>query len=156
MRYKNSHFKNCHYCPHFADKNIVESILDPRFSHSRTSALHLYQGLQVIFHQNDGLNSTIYMLLPVLCSAESLQLCLSLCDPMHCSPPGSSVHGDSPGCHALLQGIFPTQVSNPGLLHCRQFLYHLSHQENPHLFMGKLIWIWPVNLSLKGMAWKSM
>ena len=32
------------------------------------------------------------------------------------------------GCHFLLQGIFPTQGSNPGLLHCRQTLYHLSHQ----------------------------
>jgi len=38
------------------------------------------------------------------------------------------VHGDSPGkntgvdCHALLQGIFPTQGSNPGLPHCRQIL----------------------------------
>ena len=32
------------------------------------------------------------------------------------------------GCHALLQGIFPTQGLNPGLLHCRQILYHLSHQ----------------------------
>ena len=31
------------------------------------------------------------------------------------------------GCHALLQGIFPTQGSNPGLLHCRQILYSLSH-----------------------------
>ena len=47
--------------------------------------------------------------------------------------PGSSVHGDSPGkntgvgCHALLQGIFPTQGSNPGLPHCNQILYHLSH-----------------------------
>ena len=47
-------------------------------------------------------------------------LCLTL-DPMGCSLPGSSVHGDSPGknigvgCHALLQGIFPTQGSNPGL-----------------------------------------
>ena len=29
---------------------------------------------------------------------------------------------------SLLQGIFPTQGSNPGLLHCRQILYHLSHQ----------------------------
>ena len=43
------------------------------------------------------------------------QLCPTLCDPMDCSPPGSSVHGDSlgkatgVGCHALLQGIFPTQ-----------------------------------------------
>ena len=32
------------------------------------------------------------------------------------------------GCHFLLQRIFPTQESNPGLLHCRQTLYHLSHQ----------------------------
>ena len=50
------------------------------------------------------------------------------------SPPISSVHGDSPGkntgvdCHALLQGIFPTQGSNPGLPLCRQILYCLSHQ----------------------------
>ena len=33
------------------------------------------------------------------------------------------------GCHSLLEGIFPTQGSNPRLLHCRQILYHLSHQE---------------------------
>ena len=32
------------------------------------------------------------------------------------------------GCHFLLQRIFPTQGSNPGLLHCRQTLYRLSHQ----------------------------
>ena len=50
-------------------------------------------------------------------------------NPMDCSPPGSSVLGDSPGkntrmgCHFLLQGIFPTQ----GLC-CRQILYCLSHQ----------------------------
>jgi len=42
------------------------------------------------------------------------------------------VHEDSSGkntegsCHALLQEIFPTQGSNPGLPHCRQILYHLS------------------------------
>ena len=58
--------------------------------------------------------------------------CVWLCNRMECSPPGSSVHGDSPGkntgvgCHALLQGIFPTQGSNPGLLHCGQILYQLS------------------------------
>ena len=56
------------------------------------------------------------------------QLCPTLCDPVDCSPPGSSVHGDSPGkntgvgCHALLQGIFPTQGLNPGFLHCRWIL----------------------------------
>ena len=65
------------------------------------------------------------------------QSCLTLREPIDCSPPGSSVHGDSPGqstgvgCHALLQGIFPTQGSNLGLLHCRWILYHLSHQESP-------------------------
>ena len=32
------------------------------------------------------------------------------------------------GCHFLLQGIFPIQGSNPGLLHCRQILYQLNHQ----------------------------
>ena len=54
--------------------------------------------------------------------AKSLQLFLTLCDPMDCSLPGSSVRGDSPGkntgvgCHALLQGIFPTQGLNPHLL----------------------------------------
>ena len=31
-------------------------------------------------------------------------------------------------CHFLLQGIFPTQGSNPGLLHCRQFLYQWSYK----------------------------
>ena len=35
------------------------------------------------------------------------------------------------GCHALLLGIFPTQELNPGILHCRQILYHLSHQGSP-------------------------
>ena len=30
-------------------------------------------------------------------------------------------------CHFLLQGIFPTQESNPGLPHCRQFLYRLNY-----------------------------
>ena len=51
------------------------------------------------------------------------QSCLTLCNPMDCSPPGCSVYGDSPGkyarmgCQAFLQGIFPTQGSNPGLPH---------------------------------------
>ena len=35
------------------------------------------------------------------------------------------------GGHSLLQGIFPTQGSNPGLLHCRQILYRLSYREDP-------------------------
>ena len=72
--------------------------------------------------------------------------CLSrvwLCDPMDHSPPGSSVHGDSPsknpgvGCQALLQGFFLIQGLNPGLPHCRWILYSLSHEGSPR----KLEWI---------------
>ena len=65
------------------------------------------------------------------------QSCLTPCDPIDCSLPGSSVHGDSPGkntevgCHALPQGIFSTQGSNPGLTHCRKILYSMSHQGSP-------------------------
>ena len=61
------------------------------------------------------------------------QLCPTLCNPMDYSPPGSSIHGDSPGknteagCHALPQGIFPTQGLTPGLPHCRWIPDHLSH-----------------------------
>ena len=62
-----------------------------------------------------------------------VQSCLPLCDSMDWSPPGSSVHGDSEGvdCHALLQGIFPTQGSNLGFPNCRCNLYQLSHQGSP-------------------------
>ena len=65
---------------------------------------------------------------------------LTLCNPVDCGLPGSSVHRDSPdkntgtGCHALLQGIFPTQGLNPGLPHCRQILYQLSYQGSSFLF----------------------
>ena len=63
--------------------------------------------------------------------------CVQLCHPVDHSPAGSSVHGDSPGKntgvgnHTLLQGIFLTQGSIPRLLHCRQILYHLSHNGSP-------------------------
>ena len=55
-----------------------------------------------------------------------------------CSPPGSSVHGDSPGknigvgCYALLQGIFPTQGANGGLPCCRWILYPTELPGKPH------------------------
>ena len=70
------------------------------------------------------------------------------CNPMDCSPPGSSVHGilqarTGVGCHFLLQGIFPTQELNPGLLHCRQILYQLSYQGSPNVRVkiGNLIYL---------------
>ena len=62
---------------------------------------------------------------------------MSLCNLLDYSSQGFSVHGDSPGknnrggCHSLFQGIFPTQGSKPGLQHCKQILYCLSHQGSP-------------------------
>ena len=63
------------------------------------------------------------------------------------------------GCHFLLQGIFLTQGSNPGLLHCRQMLYRLSHQGSPQnlvcvLNIEKSRWLYPwqhsaLSLSIK-------
>ena len=72
--------------------------------------------------------------------------CPTLCDPVDNSPPGSSVRGDSPGKntgvggHALFQRIFPTQGLNPGLLHCRPILYHLSHWGSPNCFVFSKAW----------------
>ena len=66
------------------------------------------------------------------------QSCPTLSDPMV-----YTVHGvDS---HPLLQGIFPTQGLNPGLRHCRQILYQLSHQGSP-------LFVWTEKLLLKSMT----
>ena len=57
------------------------------------------------------------------------QLCLTLCDPMDCSPPGSSVHGILQArllesvSHSLLQEIFLTQRLNLVLLHLSRLKY---------------------------------
>ena len=56
------------------------------------------------------------------------QSCPTLCDPMDNSPWNSLGHNIGVGSLSLLEGIFPTQGSNPGLLHCRQILYQLSHK----------------------------
>ena len=62
---------------------------------------------------------------------------VTLWDPVDCSPPGFSVHGDFPGknngvgYHFLLQRLFPTQELNPCLLHYRQTLYCGATGEPP-------------------------
>ena len=79
------------------------------------------------------------------------QLCLTLYDPMDCSLPGASVHGIFQArilewvAIPFLQGIFSTQGSNPGLPHCRQILYCLSHLGSPRI----LEWVaYPLGSSL--------
>ena len=62
------------------------------------------------------------------------QLYLTLCDPMD-----YTVHGilqakiTGVGSLSLLQEIFPTQRSNPGLQHCRWILYQLRHKGSPRI-----------------------
>ena len=62
------------------------------------------------------------------------QSCLTLWGPHGLQPTRLLCPWDSPGqntgvgSHSLLQGIFPTQGGNPGLLRCRQILYYLNHQ----------------------------
>ena len=88
--------------------------LNVRIEWSTLLNVPLSNDFQVEFHSNQ-----------IICVYLVAQWCLTLCYPMDYSPQGSSFHRDSPGknigvgCHALLQGIFPTQESNPGLPHCR-------------------------------------
>ena len=66
--------------------------------------------------------------------------CPNLLHPMDCSLPSLSVHGipwgqnTGVGSLSLLQGDLPNPGSNPGLLHCKQILYPLSHMK--HMFMN--------------------
>ena len=94
---------------------------------------------------------------PMICQCVESALCV-LCLVtsgvwLFATLPGSSVHRDSPGknagvcCHTLLQGIFPTQGSNPGLPHCRRILYHLSHQWSPRILE------WVAYPSSRGSSW---
>ena len=70
---------------------------------------------------------------------KATQSCPTLCDPMDCiySPWNSPGQNTGVGNLSLLQGIFPTQGSNPGLPHCRQIPYQLSHQGSP----AKRVWL---------------
>ena len=86
----------------------------------------------------------IFSCCTVLCLVA--QSCLILCPPIDYSLPSSSVHGDSPdkntgvGCHAFLQGIFPTQEMNPGhpALQADSLL-----SEQPEALFSNYIWLNP-------------
>ena len=71
------------------------------------------------------------------------QWCPTLWDPTDYSLPRSSWNSPGKntgvGCHSLLQGTFQTQVSNPDLRHCRQILYHPSHQGSQYSTMPKAV-----------------
>ena len=63
------------------------------------------------------------------------------------SPWNSPGQNTGVGSLSLLQGVFPTQGSNPSLLHCRWILYQLSHQGSPKnagvISLSFLQWFFP-------------
>ena len=67
-----------------------------------------------------------------ICESES-QSCPTLCDPWLYSPWNSPAQNAGVGSFSLLQGIFPTQGSNPCLPQCRQILYQLRHKGSPSI-----------------------
>ena len=87
----------------------------------------------------------------VLCLAAPL--CLTLRDPIDSSPPGPSVHGDSPGmntgvgCHALSRGSLQPRDQTQDLPHCRQIHYHLNHQGSPRVLE------WVAHPFSRGSSW---
>ena len=72
-----------------------------------------------------------------------------------CSPWNSPGQNTGVGSLSLLQGIFPTQGSNPSLLHCRRILYQLSHKGSPRILdwiaYPFLQWIFPTQESNRGL-----
>ena len=84
-------------------------------------------GLEKRFHSNRKERQTTAQ----LHSLTRQQSCPTLCGPWN--SPGQNTRV---GCLSLLQGIFPIQGSNPGLPHCRQVLYQLSHNGSPRTLEG--------------------
>ena len=91
---------------------------------------------------------TIYVniLLPMKSESEVAQSCPTLVRPHGLQPTRLLRPWDflgkkaGVGCHFLLQEIFPTQGLNPGLLHFRQTLYHLSHQGSQMPMWVQITW----------------
>ena len=126
----------CLLFPLHKNRSSVSTLMvSPRCLYTGGVLVALGKHLWVVVWKSErnvaGLLSTVLSLAALVVS--------SSVSPWVCSWPASSVHGDFPGkytgvgCHALLQGIFPTQGSNPGLLY-----YHLSHQGSPNAFSAPL------------------
>ena len=91
-----------------------------------------------LWNVGSGVLGALQDLAGILCAVLCLatQSCPALCDPMTVARQAPLSLGFSrpeywSGLPCLFQGIFPSQRSNPGLPHCRQTLYYLSHQGNP-------------------------
>ena len=85
------------------------------------------------FHPVMTVSSLVVTTKNIFACMLSFQSCLTLYDPVNCSPPGSSIHGILQAkllewvAIPFTKGIFLTQGSNPSLSHCRQIVHPLSH-----------------------------
>ena len=104
---------------------------DKNRNHPQNERLRVYrQGVNEEKYQgSSGSESESRLIVSDSLRPHGLQPASFLC-PWNCPGKNTGV-----GCHSLLQGVFPTQRSNPGLLHCRHILYHLSHQVLPNLVL---------------------
>ena len=101
--------------------------------------LPLGQGTTRLVQNWERSTSRLYAVTLLESKSEVAQSCPTLCEPMDCSPPCSSVHGVLQA--RILEWVAISfskgsswsriQGRNPGLLHCRQILYHLSNQRRP-------------------------
>ena len=82
--------------------------------------------LEMAFNPTLGKAEKDFIYLSILCKSKLLSHVQLFATPW--TSPGQNTGVDS---LSLLQGIFPTQGSNPGLLHCRRILYKLSHMGSP-------------------------
>ena len=108
-----------HHHLHVSMFSLYQSLLSKAFLQHHLNMLFLSFALILV-------SQTEHDLLPLL----NFQSTLNISWMLLCSwnSPGKNSGVDS---HSLLQGIFPTQGSNPGLPHCGQILFHLSYQGSP-------------------------
>ena len=103
----------------FNDPEDVGNLISGSSSFSKTS-LNIWKFTVQVLLKHGLENIELFPLDCCYCCSVA-KSCPTLCDSMDCSPPGSAIHGVSPGknagegCHTLLQGSFPTQGSSPAL-----------------------------------------
>ena len=93
----------------------------------RMTSVIMVHILKLIVLSHLGVSDSLWLYSPLSSSVHGICDCKLLCP---WDSPGENI---GVGCRSLLQGIVPTQGLNPGVLPCRQILYHLSHQGSPSI-----------------------
>ena len=108
-------------------KNLKMDIFIPKFF-----IYHIQMCVCVSEWVSECVCARVFVYMQALSLFSCVQLLATLWTAAHQAPLSRNSPGKNTGvgCHVLLQGIFPTQGSNPHLLHCRQILYPLSHLES--------------------------